>query len=182
MRAAGQGQVRIGCSGWQYKDWRGRLYPATLPASRWLPHYASVFDTVEVNNTFYRLPRAETFAAWRAATPPQFLIAVKASRFLTHLKRLRDPEAPLALLLGRALALGRKLGPVLYQLPPTQQHDAARLSAFLSALPSRSPEAPRVRIRHAIEFRHPSWYRADVFHALDRANCRATVILTPLRH
>jgi uncharacterized protein YecE (DUF72 family) len=169
MAASAHGRVRIGCSGWQYKDWRGRFYPRTLPAAEWLPHYAGTFDTVEVNNTFYRLPEAATFAAWAEATPADFRVAVKASRFLTHLKRLREPAAPLGLLFERALALGRKLGPVLYQLPPTQQYDAARLRAFLAALPARADAPLRVRFRHAIEFRHPSWYRADVFDWLNAA-------------
>ena len=163
------GRVRIGCSGWQYKDWRGRFYPRPLPTAQWLPHYARTFDTVEVNNTFYRLPEATTFAAWSAATPGDFRIAVKASRFLTHLKRLRDPEAPLALLLERAKPLGRKLGPLLYQLPPTQQYDPERLGQFLTALPARLEAPVRVRLRHAIEFRHPSWYRDEVYEALEGA-------------
>ena len=102
-------RARIGCSGWNYKSWRGPFYPATLPARSWLPYYASAFDTVEVNNTFYRLPEAETFAAWRAATPVGFLMAVKASRYLTHLKRLRDSESPLSRLFERATALGSRL-------------------------------------------------------------------------
>ena len=88
-------ELRIGCSGWNYKSWRGQFYPAGLPPSRWLPFYASVFDTVEANGTFYKLPERETFAGWAAATPPGFVMAVKASRYLTHLKRLLEPEEPL---------------------------------------------------------------------------------------
>jgi uncharacterized protein YecE (DUF72 family) len=171
--------VRIGCSGWQYAAWKGTFYPADLAASRWLAHYTSVFDTVEINNTFYRLPEAETFAAWRDRTPEDFLVAVKASRFLTHLKRLREPDAPLALLFDRARHLGRRLGPVLYQLPRTIGHDRARLQAFLDALPSavravhgrrrtgQLPARPRtLALRHVVEFRNPSWYQEDVFRAL----------------
>jgi uncharacterized protein YecE (DUF72 family) len=181
---AREGRVRVGCSGWQYEDWRGRFYPAGLPRTRWLPHYASVFETVEVNNTFYRLPETETFAAWRAATPVGFLIAVKASRFLTHLKQLRDPEPPLALLFSRALALGSRLGPVLYQLPARLQYDADRLRRFLDALPRRPGDVetgrtgapvPRGLLRHAIEFRHPSWYRDDVFRWIAEANATVCV-------
>src|SRR5688572_3094666 len=108
---------RIGCSGWNYRSWRGRFYPPDMPVSKWLAHYTSVFDTVEVNNTFYRLPEASTFASWRAQTPPAFLMAVKASRFLTHLKRLKAPEEPLERFFTRASELGTTLGPVLYQLP-----------------------------------------------------------------
>jgi uncharacterized protein YecE (DUF72 family) len=180
MAVPATGRIRIGCSGWQYRDWRGRFYPVDLPARRWLPYYAERFDTVEVNNSFYRLPQAETFAVWREATPPDFVLAVKASRFLTHIKRLRDPGPPLALLFQRALALGRKLGPVLYQLPPTQRYDAERLRTFLAALPRRAADVPgparpasilhlappRQRLLHAIEFRDPSWYRTDVFESL----------------
>ncbi len=175
-----QGRIRIGCSGWQYASWRGPFYPSTLPVHEWLSRYTAEFDTVEVNNTFYRLPPAETFSAWRAGTPPGFVIAVKASRYLTHLKQLRDPGPPLALLFQRALALGPRLGPVLYQLPARVRYDEARLRTFLDALP-RSPRDlptpdppparpwPRLRLRHVIEFRDPSWYRDDVFRWLDAA-------------
>ena len=105
-----------------------------LPATRWLRFYAEVFDTVEVNNTFYRLPEASTFAAWREQTPRGFRMAVKASRFLTHMKRLRDPDEPLDRLFSRASALGDRLGPVLYQLPPNQHLDLPRLDHFLGRL------------------------------------------------
>jgi uncharacterized protein YecE (DUF72 family) len=169
----------VGCSGWQYPSWRKAFYPAGLPSSQWLTYYASQFNTLEVNNSFYRLPQASTFAAWRAATPAGFVVSVKASRYLTHLKRLRDPEAPLALFFSRAIALGPRLGPVLYQLPPTLSFDADRLRLFLDALPRTtravSPaDGPRHvrgrRIRHVIEFRHASWYRDDVFAWLEEAD------------
>ena len=115
----------IGTSGWQYRDWRApaaggddrHLYPAGLPQRRWLEHYTSQFDTVELNNAFYRLPERDTFAQWRARTPDGFVMAVKMSRYLTHIKRLREPAEPVARFLGRAQALGDKLGPVLLQLP-----------------------------------------------------------------
>jgi uncharacterized protein YecE (DUF72 family) len=151
---------RVGCSGWQYRHWRGDFYPAPLPTTRWFDHYARTFDTVEVNNTFYRLPEAGTFAAWRRRAPARFLFAVKASRFLTHLKRLRDPDDALARLFDRAAHLGPLLGPVLYQLPPAWPRDLERLERFLAALP-RGP-------RHAVEFRDPDWYADAVFEALDR--------------
>lgn len=160
-------QLRVGCSGWNYKSWNGRFYPAGLPASQWLEHYAAVFDTVEINNTFYRLPEAATFAAWRAGTPPRFLIAVKASRFLTHMKRLRDPEEPLERLFSRVAALGPRLGPVLYQLPGQFHADAARLEDFLRALPRRLTPRGR-RLQHVVEFRHPSWYTRAIFDLLER--------------
>lgn len=156
---------RVGCSGWNYASWRGRFYPATLPAARWLPYYAERFDTVEVNNTFYRLPERATFAAWRSQVPANFLVGVKASRFLTHMKRLRDPEEPLERLFSRVSALGRQLGPVLYQLPGHFTIDLPRLDGFLKALPRTSGGR---RIRHVMEFRHPSWYVAETFQLLER--------------
>ena len=110
--------VRVGCSGWQYKHWRGSFYPVELAQRQWFEHYASVFDTVEINNSFYRLPEAATFAAWAARAPRSFLFAVKASRFLTHMKKLKDPEEPVDRFFGRARSLGAHLGPVLFQLPP----------------------------------------------------------------
>jgi uncharacterized protein YecE (DUF72 family) len=153
--------VRVGCSGWNYKSWRNRFYPARLPTSQWLRFYTSHFDTVEVNNTFYRLPEQSTFAAWRAQVPAGFLFAVKASRFLTHMKRLRDPEEPLDRLFSRASALG----PVLYQLPAQFTRDLDRLDHFLQALPRK---VNSTRLRHVMEFRDPSWYVADTFDLLDR--------------
>ena len=157
--------VRIGCSGWNYGSWRGTFYPKDLPASRWLAYYATRFDTVEINSTFYRLPEADMFAAWRRALPAGFIAATKASRFLTHLKRLKDPEAPVDRLFSRACALGPRLGPILYQLPANFIHtheNAARLQGLLAVL-------PRGRRRHVIEFRDVSWYREDVFDQINRA-------------
>jgi uncharacterized protein YecE (DUF72 family) len=150
-------QVRIGCSGWQYRHWRDQFYSG-LPASRWFAHYASVFDTVEINNSFYRLPEAETFARWAANAPPGFLYAVKASRFLTHMKKLKDPEEPLQRFFDRATELGECLGPVLYQLPPGWRKEVARLEYFLGVLPAG--------VRHVIEFRDPSWYAPEVIDLL----------------
>ena len=152
--------IRIGCSGWQYSHWRGDFYPAELPQSRWLEHYATRFDTVEINNTFYRLPEPETFAEWRRRVPPGFLYAVKASRYLTHMKKLNQPREPIQRLFLRAKALGRAFGPVLYQLPPRWPVNLERLEPFLKALPQHR--------RHAIEFRDPSWYSEDVFALLER--------------
>jgi uncharacterized protein YecE (DUF72 family) len=152
--------VRVGCSGWQYRHWHGDFYPASLPSARWFEHYASRFDTVEVNNTFYRLPDGATFAAWRRRAPRRFLFAVKASRFLTHMKKLKDPGEPIKRFFGRAMRLGPRLGPVLYQLPTRWPVNFDRLAAFLKMLPRRR--------RHTIEFRDPSWYRDDVFALLER--------------
>jgi len=152
--------LRIGCSGWQYKHWRGDFYPRDLPTARWLEFYAARFDTVEINNSFYRLPDAETFASWRKRVQPAFVFAVKASRFLTHMKKLQDPEDPLDRFFTRARALGSKLGPVLYQLPPHWPVNVERFEHFLKVLPARR--------LHVVEFRDPSWYRDDVLQALER--------------
>jgi uncharacterized protein YecE (DUF72 family) len=154
------GAARVGCSGWEYKHWRGDFYPDTLPRTRWFEHYASVFDTVEINNTFYRLPEESTFAAWADRAPARFLYAVKASRFLTHMKKLKDPEEPLERLFSRMRPMGRHLGPVLYQLPPAWKLDRERLEHFLQALPPG--------VRHVMEFREPSWYADSVFEMLER--------------
>jgi uncharacterized protein YecE (DUF72 family) len=155
---------RVGCSGWNYKSWRGRFYPRDLPASRWLEFYAARFDTVEVNNSFYRLPPRSPFEDGRAQAPSNFLFAVKASRFLTHMKRLLDPDAPIERLFASVSGLGRGLGPVLYQLPPTLKLDLPRLDQFLRALP-RTSGATRL---HVVEFRHPSWYIDETFELLTR--------------
>jgi uncharacterized protein YecE (DUF72 family) len=157
---AAPGAIRVGCSGWQYKHWRGDFYPAKLPVRRWFEHYAAVFDTVEINNTFYRLPERETFAAWRRRAPAGFLFAVKASRFITHMKKLKDPEESLERLFSRLSALGRRLGPVLYQLPPRWNLDRERLERFLHALPRG--------VRHVMEFRDPGWYAAEVLRRLEQ--------------
>jgi uncharacterized protein YecE (DUF72 family) len=165
---------RIGCSGWNYKTWRGHFYDRDLPPSQWLARYSTVFDTVEVNGTFYRLPESETFAAWREQTPAGFVMAVKASRYLTHLKRLKDPEEPIARLLGRAAALGPRLGPILYQLPGHMHCDLDRLDRFLSALPAcietpgETSRKQRRPLQHVMEFRHTSWYHAETFALLER--------------
>jgi uncharacterized protein YecE (DUF72 family) len=152
--------ARVGCSGWQYKHWRGDFYPLDVPVARWFEHYAARFDTVEINNSFYRLPEAATFARWADRAPPRFLFAVKASRFLTHMKKLKDPEEPLARLFERMEPLGRHLGPVLYQLPPGWKLDRERLEHFLQVLPSG--------VRHVLEFREPTWYGDDVSALLER--------------
>jgi uncharacterized protein YecE (DUF72 family) len=151
--------IRIGCSGWQYPHWRGDFYPSGLASTRWLEHYASRFDTVEINNTFYRLPEAAAFEAWRRRTPPGFLFAVKASRYLTHMKKLKDPAEPLDRLFARARHLGNRFGPVLYQLPPHWPLNLERLGRFLESLPRGH--------RQAMEFREPSWYCDAVFRLLE---------------
>lgn len=151
----------IGCSGWQYRHWKGNFYPKEVPHARWLESYSDRFDTVEVNNSFYRLPEATTFENWKARTPEGFLFAVKASRYLTHMKKLRDPAEPISRFFERAARLGRKLGPVLYQLPPRWPVDLSRLGTFLSLLPPKHA--------HVMEFRENSWYSQEVLRRLERA-------------
>lgn len=158
MRAEGDngepGRLRVGTSGWTYDHWRGEFYPSDLPRRRWLEHYASILDTVEINATFYRLPGAETFARWRAQVPPGFRFAVKASRYLTHLRRLREPREPLERFFSRASALGSALGPVLYQLPPGFRPDTDRLETFLDLLPPGR--------LHVVEFRDDACFDNDL--------------------
>jgi len=148
-------QVRVGTSGWNYKHWRERFYPANLPASRWFEHYREVFDTVEINNTFYHLPAIKTFAKWRNQAPPQFCYAVKASRFITHVKKLKDPARPLRMFLARTRHLNDHLGPVLWQLPPHWKPNLQRLSEFCSRLPGD--------LTHVMEFRSKDWLTDEVF-------------------
>jgi uncharacterized protein YecE (DUF72 family) len=152
--------ILVGTSGWQYRDWRGRLYPDKLPQRQWLEHYAQAFATVEVNNAFYRLPERSTFENWRARTPDDFEVTVKVSRYLTHIKRLRDPQEPVARFIDRARGLGDRLGPVLLQLPPTLRADAGALSETLRQFP------PDVRV--AVEPRHPSWWTDEIQKILER--------------
>ncbi len=152
--------TRIGCSGWSYPDWRGCFYPADLSEAEWFAYYASVFDTVEINNSFYQLPSAQTVSRWAAQAPVGFVYAVKANRYITHMKKLKDPERPLRLFLTRVRGLGAHLGPLLYQLPPHWRCDMGRLAAFLSLLP---PD-----LAHVFEFRDSSWLCDEVFALLDR--------------
>lgn len=158
-RAKG-GRWRVGTSGWVYPHWRGVFYPADLPQSRWFEYYARHFDTVEINNTFYRLPGEHTFDRWRAQAPPGFLYAVKASRYITHVRRLRECAEPLARFLGRARRLGPALGPVLYQLPPRWRPNLPRLTAFVQMLPAD--------LTHVLEFRDGRWFTSEVLDILRR--------------
>jgi uncharacterized protein YecE (DUF72 family) len=162
-----RGSIRIGCSGWNYAAWKDELYEGK-PTRLWLRHYAQCFDTVEVNNTFYRLPLESSVAKWVEETPPDFLFSVKASRYLTHLKRLTDLGSGIARYYERIAPLVRspKLGPVLWQLPGNFRRDDNRLGAALAALPPG---------RHCFEFRHPSWFVEPVYELL-RARGVALVI------
>ena len=153
--------VRIGCSGWQYRDWRGVLYPEGLGQARWLERYAEVFDTVEVNSTFYRLASKDAVRRWVEQTPPDFLFALKASRYLIHMKKLRDVEPGIGRFYERIepLAGSPKMGPVLWQLPEWFKRDDDTLGTALDALPPG---------RHCFEFRDPSWFTEDVYALLRR--------------
>ncbi len=158
---SGAGKIWIGTSGYVYRHWRkGVFYPAGLRARDELAFYATRFSTVELNNPFYRLPTAEMFQRWREATPDDCQFAVKASRYITHVKRLRDVGDQLALFMERAVQLGPKLGPVLFQLPPNQHADIPRLCDFLALL-----SAGR---RWVLEFRHPSWHAREVYQLLSQ--------------
>jgi uncharacterized protein YecE (DUF72 family) len=163
---AAVGVPHIGCSGWHYKSWKGLIYPPELPTTEWLRDYTRRFSTVELNNSFYRLPSEDTFAGWREQVPRGFLFAVKASRFLTHIKRLREPEEPLQRLLTHAKPLGPTLGPVLYQIPPRWFPDPERLEMFLAALPERVTPTSRQRLHHVLEMRDPRGYEPWVLELL----------------
>jgi uncharacterized protein YecE (DUF72 family) len=153
--------VMPGTSGWQYRDWRGAFYPPGVPQRRWLEYYAGQFATVENNGTFYRLPARETFASWRARVPDDFVMTVKASRYLTHVRRLRDPAEPVRRLLDAAGGLGDRLGPVLLQLPPDLRAAPDLLAECLAQFPSS--------VRVAVEPRHESWWTDQVREVLATA-------------
>lgn len=155
-------EIRIGTSGWHYKHWRGAFYPADVSAMRMFAYYQRHFDTVELNNSFYRLPTEAAFDAWREATPKNFVFAVKASRFLTHRIKLKDPERALDNFLPRAERLGRKLGPILFQLPPKWNVNLERLEGLLELLPKKN--------RYAFEFRNPTWHTQAVHSTLQKHN------------
>lgn len=152
--------IWVGTSGWQYRHWRDRFYPPGVPTKRWLEFYAERFATVELNASFYRLPERATFTGWRERTPAGFRFAPKLSRYLTHLRRLRDPAEPVARFLERVSGLGDRLGPVLLQLPPNLTADPAALAATLAQFP------PEVRV--AVEPRHDSWWTDPVRAVLER--------------
>lgn len=168
-----QGSVRIGTSGWIYKHWMGIFYPQKMAGEKQLGFYAGHFDTVEINYSFYRLPEKSVFEAWEQATPPGFLFCVKASRYLTHMKKLNDPEEPLKRLMSRAAGLGEKLGPVLFQFPHYWQRHTDRLAEFLDAL-GRYPGN-----RWAFEFRHESWLTEEVYGLMEDAGAALCIPIHP---
>jgi len=157
----------VGTSGFSYKEWKGRFYPEDLPSKDWLHFYAGRFRTVEINNTFYRMPKKEVLASWAGQVPEHFRFVVKAPRRLTHIKRLKDVESDASFLFENLAALGSRLGPVLVQLPPNLPKDTVRLDAFLAAVPDG--------FALAFEFRNPSWHSPDV---LDRLRARDFALAT----
>ena len=161
----------VGTSGWHYDHWRDRFYPVGLPKSKWLDFYAQQFKTVELNNSFYRLPSEKAFAAWHDSSPAQFRFAVKVSRFITHIKKLRNVEKASETFLERARGLGPKLGPLLYQLPPNMKRNDAVLESFLSILPPG--------LRHVFEFRNESWLDEGVFDILRRHHAGLCIMDLP---
>lgn len=164
-------KLLIGTSGWVYPHWRKQFYPQSLPSSKWLEFFSERFATVEVNNTFYRLPAAQTFASWSHRAHEGFVFAVKGSRYITHIKRLRAPAVPVGRFMTRARYLKPKLGPVLFQLPPRFHVDRARLEAFLQVLPSRQ--------QFAIEFRDPSWHHREVYELLASRGVAYCIMVGP---
>ena len=156
-------RVLVGTSGWSYPSWRGPFFPTGLPAKHQLEYYASQFDTVELNGVFYRTPTPESVRRWRDQTGRHFVFAWKASKFISHWKRLSENSiSSLQLLDDRLSILGHKVGPILFQLPPDFAADASRLGAFLKLLPERR--------RYSFEFRHPSWYSANILRILADRN------------
>ncbi|MEA3064656.1 MAG: hypothetical protein QOJ27_1102 [Sphingomonadales bacterium] len=154
-----RGTVRIGCSGWIYRHWRELFYPNGLPQHRWFVHYAETLATVELNTSFYHLPKPETFTKWRDQAPPGFRYAVKAPRFITHMKKLKECAEPVQEFLGRARNLGDAIGPILYQLPPRWALNRERLEDFIALLPGD--------LAHVFEFREKSWLSEEVLALLD---------------
>lgn len=162
LQTGQSGGVHIGTSGWVYRGWKGAFYPVKLPQKRWLEHYSRTFDTAEINATFYRLPTQAAVARWREAAPPNFVYSWKVSRFVTHMKRLRDVEVSLERVLAPMRALGATLGPALFQLPPSLKLDLPRLQDFVAILPSD--------LQSVLEFRDPSWYVDAVYDVLSAHN------------
>jgi uncharacterized protein YecE (DUF72 family) len=152
--------IHVGCSGWVYKHWRGIFYPEGLPQRLWFERYAEEFDTVEINNSFYHLPKPETYDKWRKQAPEGFCYAVKANRFITQAKKQKDPEEPLDRFLKPTRRLKEHLGPILFQLPPSMKINLERLESFLKILPKS--------VTSVFEFREKSWYVEEVLELLDR--------------
>ena len=166
MPSRQESQIHIGTSGWHYTHWKGSFYPRDISANEMLGYYASRFSTVEINNSFYQLPGPETVRRWRESVPDDFIFAFKASRYITHMKKLKDPHKSLQTMLDVARRLGPKLGPILFQLPPRWRADPVRLRGFTQALPED--------YRYTFEFRDASWFDDDItaiLHARGAAFC-----------
>ncbi len=164
-------ELRVGTSGWHYDHWREVFYPPGLPSGQYPSFYAGHFNTVEINNSFYRLPGHATFRSWAAKAPPGFVFAVKASRYITHMKKLRDCGEALEKFLKNAGGLGEKLGPVLFQLPPRWKINPHRLEEFIEALPRAN--------RYAFEFRDETWLHEDIYRLLEKHNCALCAASSP---
>ena len=155
--------INIGTSGWSYKHWHGTFYPEETKTKDQFSYYIKHFNTVEINNTFYTLPKKETFQNWKNNVSDDFTYVVKASRYITHMKKLHDPKQSTAIFLEHAAILGEKLGAILFQLPPSMKADIKILSDFLVQLPTT--------IRYVFEFRNSSWYQKNIYHLLQKHNC-----------
>ena len=164
-------RLYCGSCGWNYRDWKARFYPKDVAQGKWLSYYSGYFDTVEINNSFYRLPEKKTFENWRSQTPDGFVFAVKASRYLTHIKKLKDPKQPLERLLSHSSGLAEKRGPILYQFPPRWHVDLERLECFLRLLPASD--------RHVFEFRDETWQVEEVWSLLEKYNTGYCVMDSP---
>lgn len=156
-------KIYIGTSGWSYKHWRGTFYPQQIKVKNHFSYYLQHFNTVEINNSFYRLPSEETFLNWKKIVPDDFIYVIKANRFITHIKKLHDPAVTLAPFMDHVKLLGVKLGPVLFQLPPFMKSNTALLEAFLEELPKN--------FRCVFEFRNPDWYKPEIYDLLKKHNC-----------
>ena len=164
----------IGTSGWHYEHWKKIFYPDKLSKSEWFQYYSKEFGTVEINNTFYHLPKEKTIKNWHKQSPRKFTFSVKISRYITHIKRLKEPKKSIKLFFKRIKYLEDNLGPILHQLPPTFKKDeknVSRLSKYLKALPDE--------YRHVIEFRHPSWFDEDVYNLLSKHNAALCIVSMP---
>ncbi len=163
--------VHIGTSGWSYNHWVGKFYPADIRKSKWLAYYSGEFNTVEVNSSFYHLPKPQTFINWENNTPEGFVFSVKVSRYITHIKRLAGSGEALNRLLSAAEKLGEKLGPFLFQLPPNFKKDRSRLTEILNILPEGG--------KFAFEFRDGSWFEKEIYELLDDSGCAIVISSSP---
>jgi len=175
----GSAEYRIGTSGWSYKHWRDTFFPEELKKDEWFSYYTEKFDTLEVNNTFYNLPEKKVFQKWKGETPENFIFSVKASRYITHMKKLKEPKDSLEKFLDRAAELGAKLGPILFQLPPNLSKNIERLERFLDLLPAE--------YQYVFEFRNESWFDEETYKVLSEKNAAFCVyqlgdVTTPTVH